>query len=73
MFEARLEEAETFKKLIESIKDLVVEVNMETTPNGITLQAMDTAHVALIGMNLKQEGFADYRSDKPITLGNNPL
>jgi len=32
---------------------------------------MDSSHVALVSLNLQAEGFQNYRSDKPITLGVN--
>ena len=69
MFEAQLEESGTIKKLIESIRELVHEVNIEATPAGIALQAMDSSHVALISMNLRSDGFHVFRCDKPVTLG----
>jgi hypothetical protein len=31
---------------------------------------MDSSHVALVSLSLAAEGFQNYRSDKPITLGN---
>jgi hypothetical protein len=34
MFEATLEECSIFKKIVESIKDLVNDVNVETSPTG---------------------------------------
>ena len=30
---------------------------------------MDSSHVALVSLSLQAEGFKDYRSDKPLTLG----
>lgn len=38
---------------------------------GLSLQAMDSSHVALVSLNLQAEGFSGYRSDKPLTLGIN--
>ena len=35
MFEATLEECSIFKKIVESIKDLVNDVNVETSPTGL--------------------------------------
>ena len=32
---------------------------------------MDGAHVSLVSLVLKEDGFQDYRCDKPITLGIN--
>ena len=69
MFQAKLAEGLVFKKLVESIKDLVIEINLDITPTGISLQAMDSSHVALVTLNLSAEGFQEYRCDKQMTLG----
>ena len=37
MFEAKLAEALVLKKIIEAIKDLVTDVNIDATPSGISL------------------------------------
>lgn len=69
MFEARLEQGQILKKIVDAIKDLVAKVNIDTSLSGISLQAMDSSHVALVALNLKEEGFTRFRSDKPTTLG----
>ena len=69
MFQAKLSEGILLKKLIESIKDLVTDINLEITATGISLQAMDSSHVALVTLNLSSEGFEEYRCDKQMTLG----
>jgi len=53
MFEARLEDSSIFKRIIESIKDLVKMVNIDVSSKGISIQAMDSCHVALVSLNLK--------------------
>ena len=57
MFEAKLAEGHTLKKIVEAIKDLVTDVNLDVSPQGISLQAMDTSHVALVSLFLSMEGF----------------
>jgi proliferating cell nuclear antigen len=57
--------------LIESIKELVTDINLDVSPTGISLQAMDSSHVALVTLSLHYEGFSEYRCDKPMTLGLN--
>lgn len=52
MFEAKLTEGHILKKIIEAIKDLVTDVNIDVSPSGLSLQAMDTSHVALVSLNL---------------------
>lgn len=69
MFQAKLSEGILLKKLIESIKDLVTDINLDITSTGISLQAMDSSHVALVTLNLSSEGFEEYRCDKQMTLG----
>lgn len=54
-----------------AIKDLVTDGNFECDEEGIRLQAMDNSHVALVSVNLKSEGFTEFRCDRPITLGVN--
>ena len=39
--------------------------------SGLNLQAMDTANVCLVHMDLSHEGFEPYRCDKNIVLGIN--
>lgn len=45
--------------------------NLLTYTLGISLQAMDTSHVALVSLNLSMEGFEEYRCDQPVVLGIN--
>jgi len=71
MFQARLEQGVILKKIVEAIKELVTSVNIEVNGTGLTIQAMDSSHVALVSLNLKEEGFTTFRADKPMTLGLN--
>jgi len=69
MFEARLVQGIVLKKIIEAIKDLVTVVNFEVTGEGISVQAMDASHVALVALHLSAGQFDEYRCDRPQTLG----
>jgi proliferating cell nuclear antigen len=69
MFEALLANGLILKKIIESIKELVTEVNIEVTAEAISLQAMDASHVALVALVLRASEFEEYRCDHPQTLG----
>ena len=48
MFEAKLTDGNILRKIVDSIKELVTDVNLEVSPNGISIQAMDSSHVALV-------------------------
>lgn len=71
MFEARLIEGHVLKKLIDSMKDLVTDANFDCSSEGISLQAMDTSHVSLVALQLRESGFDHYRCDRSKVLGIN--
>jgi len=71
MFEARMELASLLKKIVEALKDLVSEGNFDCSPSGIQLQAMDSAHVALVALLLRANHFQHYRADRNLSLGIN--
>ncbi|KAJ6463271.1 proliferating cell nuclear antigen, N-terminal domain-containing protein [Mycena vitilis] len=71
MLEAKLAEAGTLKKLLDAIKELVTDANFECNEEGLTLQAMDNSHVALVAVYLEAAGFKRYRCDRPMPLGVN--
>ncbi|KAJ2999662.1 proliferating cell nuclear antigen [Globomyces sp. JEL0801] len=69
MLEARLNPASILKKLLDAVKDLINDVNFDCNDTGISLQAMDTAHVSLIILLLRKSGFEHYRCDRNVNLG----
>jgi len=71
MFEAKLANASTLKKVIDAVKDLITDASWEITEGGIALQAMDSSHVALVSLKLRTEGFEEFRCDRGMTLGIN--
>jgi proliferating cell nuclear antigen len=73
MFEASLEKGITFKNVLESIKELVTDANIECTEEEISMQCMDSAHVALVAFSLPAEVFSHYRCDRNLNLGINTL
>ena len=63
MFQATIGKALIFKKIIESIRELVTDVNIEVSQNGMSLQAMDASHVALVTLFLHSSEFVEYKCD----------
>jgi len=57
MFSAKLQEGIILKKIVEAIKDLVKNVNIDANSSGLSMQAMDSSHVALVSLQLKEVGF----------------
>ena len=58
-------------QVLDSIKDIITEGNFDCSPNGLSLQAMDSSHVSLIDILLESEGFEHYRCDRNIPMGLN--
>lgn len=71
MFEARLIQGALLKKIVEALRDLVTEVNVECSETGLSLQAMDASHVSLCALALRPEAFDHYRCDRGLSLGLN--
>ncbi|KAJ1479902.1 proliferating cell nuclear antigen, N-terminal domain-containing protein, partial [Baffinella frigidus] len=71
MFEARMAQGSVLKKLIDSIRELVSDANFEVSSDGFELQAMDTSHVCLVSLMMRDDGFEHYRCDRSRTLGIN--
>jgi len=69
MFEARLVQGSMWKKIMESIKDLLTEAIFDCSSTGISLQAMDSSHVSLVALSMKSEGFDTYRCDRNLSMG----
>lgn len=44
-------------------------VNIEVNTKGLSIQAMDSCHVALVSLVLKEKAFTTYTCHKPLTLG----
>jgi proliferating cell nuclear antigen len=71
MFEAQLADGKTMKQIIEAIKDLVSDCNLDCNDEEISVQSMDSAHVSLVAVRLAAGAFDHYRCDRPNTLGIN--
>lgn len=70
MFAARAHSLSTFRHVIEAIKDLVTEVNIDADPSdGLSMQAMDGAHVCLVSLNMRPEAFEEFYCGAPRVLG----
>ncbi|CAD6996836.1 proliferating cell nuclear antigen [Ceratitis capitata] len=71
MFEARLNNATTLKKILDAIKDLLNEGTFDCSDSGIQLQAMDNSHVSLVSLTLRSDGFDKFRCDRNLSMGMN--
>ncbi|GLC45080.1 hypothetical protein PLESTB_001466200 [Pleodorina starrii] len=69
MFEARIQHGSVLKKLVEALKELVTEGNFDVSNTGLSLQAMDSSHVCLVSLTLREDGFEHFRCDRTMAMG----
>ena len=62
MFKAEIR-ADTLKGLVNVISTLIDEVKFTISPEGITIKAVDPAHVAMIELNIDAGAFESYAAD----------
>ena len=55
-------DADIFKEFIDAISALVPECRLHTTENGISTRAVDTANVAMVGLELRKEAFDSFKA-----------
>lgn len=67
MFNAKVK-SEILKSIIEVTAPLVNEVKLNVNSDGISLRAVDPAHVAMVDLNVKKEAFEEY-SASDLELG----
>ena len=68
MFEARVR-AEVLKELVAIVSTLVDEVKVKATPEGLSLKAVDPAHVAMVEATLNKGAFEEYKVEEDTDLG----
>lgn len=71
IFEAKIEKASVFKKIVESIKEIVIDAKFDCTVFGICLNAMDAAKVSLVYLNMEASGFEYYKCERNISFSVN--
>ena len=69
MCEARFIQGSHLKKIIEAVRELVTDANLDCSKSGITMQAMDPRRVSLCALMLGVDGFDHYRCDRSLSLG----
>ncbi|KAH9385416.1 proliferating cell nuclear antigen [Nematocida major] len=58
-----------FKKLLEGLHEIVKQLEMKVSNEGIHIQAMDSMQVSMVEVFLKSSAFESFRCDKNLTLG----
>lgn len=71
--EIKTVQATTFKQMIDALKEILMDVNLEFDKTGIKIVAMDTTHVVLVHLKLEAEKFEKYYCEKKMYVGINMI
>lgn len=71
MLECTFEHGEVFAKIIDAVKDLCHEGNIDFTTDGVSMQVMDAAHISLCSISLRTNTFKKYVCTESVSLGIN--
>jgi len=63
MFNAKVK-SEVLKGIIDVTSPLVSEVKFNISPKGISLRAVDPAHVAMVALEIDKKAFEEYKADE---------
>lgn len=58
-----------FKQVIDSLKDILTDVNLEVDSTGLKIVAMDNTKIVLIHLKLDAEKFEEYYCEKKMYIG----
>lgn len=63
------ERLSALKKVFECLVEIVDQMELKCTPDGLSIQVMDALHVALAEVFFSKDAFSNYRCDRDIQLG----
>ena len=69
--QCEFESADVFVRMVDAIKDLCGEGNLDFGEDGMEMQVMDPAHVSMCSLLLRRSYFKAFKCDEPLSLGLN--
>ena len=69
LMEAKTIQANAFKTLIEALKEILNDANLEFDENGIKIKAMDSSHTVLVYLKLEASKFELYKCNNRVIIG----
>lgn len=73
VLEIKTVQASTFKQVIDALKEILMDVNLEFDETGMKVVALDNTHVVLVHLKLEADRFETYQCEKKIYVGINML
>ena len=73
LFEIKTVQSGAFRSLVEAIKEIVTEANIEFSSEGIKIVNVDETHTVLVYLKLYADRFENYFCPKKYILGVNMI
>ena len=73
IIEIKTVQASAFRILIEALKEILVDANLECDETGIKMMAMDSSHTVLVHLKLHADKFEFYKCTEKKNLGINMI
>lgn len=73
LLEIKTMQSGTFKQVIDSLKEILMDVNLEFDETGMKVMALDTTHIVLVHLKLDARQFETYHCEKKLYVGINML
>ncbi len=73
ILEIKTVQANTFKQVVDALKEILMDVNLEFDETGLKIVALDNTHVVLVHLKLEADKFETYYCEKPLYVGINML
>lgn len=73
LLEIKTVQASTFKQIVDALKEILMDVNLEFDETGMKVVALDNTHVVLVHLKLDAERFETYHCEKKLYIGINML
>ena len=73
ILEIKTIQASTIKSVIDAMKEILMDVNLEFDENGMKIVALDNTHIVLIHLKLHADKFESYYCQKKLYVGINML
>lgn len=73
ILEIKTVQASTFKQVVDALKEILMDVNLEFDETGMKIVALDNTHVVLVHLKLDADKFETYHCEKKLYVGINML
>ena len=73
IFEVQTVQSSAFRILIEALKEILTDANLEFDETGLKIMAMDSSHTVLVHLKLNAEQFEVYKCKQRTVIGVNMI